>query len=353
MTNFLQQPSGANAFVPDPARPASLLRVCPAYKTTPLLETAHPSGGTLFLKDETQRMNLGSFKALGGVYAVAQLISMEWKKHHGEELNPEDFGSEKVKAFASKLTFVCASAGNHGLAVAVGARIFGANARIHLAREMPDAFERRLQEQKANVVRTSQTYDQSVAEALRDTETTGDILLADGSWPGYTVPPSFVMEGYTIIAEEMRQEFQAKKQWPTHVYLQAGVGGLAAAITYMIRKNWAKQPEIIIIEPDAAPCLMESSKAGRPVTVEGPVSNMGRLDCKAPSILAFDLLERSNVNYLTISDEEALEAVAILAEKGISTTPSGAAGLAGQMKSLPNDQQNGYSPLIIVSEGAL
>ena len=340
-------------FVPDPSIPEQLLRLCPAYEETPLLEIAQPFGGTLVVKDETQRMNLGAFKALGGVYAVARLIAMAWEKHSGNDLAPEDFASEQIKSFANGLTFVCASAGNHGMAVAAGARIFGANARIHLAREMPDAFEKRLQGQGANVVRSSQTYDESVAEALLDVETSGDILLADGSWLGYTVPPSLVMEGYTIMAEEMRREFEKQDKWPSHVYLQAGVGGLAAAITFMIRKNWAVQPEIIIVEPEAATCLMASSKAGKLVTVEGPVSNMGRLDCKAPSILAFDILERSNVKYMSVTDEEAEEAVVKLAEKSIATTPSGAAGLAGQIKSLPDDQGDGYNPLIIVSEGTL
>lgn len=353
MTNYLQDPIGAGTFVPDPSKPARLLRVCPAYEETPVLEIAQPFGGSLLVKDETQRMNLGAFKALGGVYAVAQLIAMEWENHSGEKLEAEGFASDEIKAFAKKLTFVCASAGNHGMAVAAGARIFGANSRIHLAREMADAFEKRLQAQGANVVRSSQTYDESVAEALRDVEASDDILLADGSWPGYTVPPALVMEGYTIIAEEMRREFEAIKQWPSHVYLQAGVGGLAAAITFMIRKNWAVQPEITIVEPEAAQCLTASSKAGQVVTVEGPVSNMGRLDCKAPSILAFDVLERSNVEYLAVSDEEAEQAVAKLAEDGIATTPSGAAGLAGLIKSLPDDRGDGYSPLIIVSEGAL
>jgi len=353
MTNYLQDASGTSAFMPDPSKPAHLLRACPAYEETPVLEVMQPFGGTLLIKDETHRMNLGAFKALGGVYAVAQLIAMEWEKKSGKVLEPEDFASDEIKAFARDLTFVCASAGNHGMAVAAGARIFGANARIHLAREMPDAFEKRLQNQAANVIRSSQTYEESVAAALQDAKTNDDILLADGSWPGYTIPPSLVMEGYTVIAEEMRRKFEANKQWPSHVYLQAGVGGLAAAITFMIRSNWAVQPEITIVEPDAAPCLMASSKLGEPTTVDGPVSNMGRLDCKAPSILAFDLLERSSVKYMTISDEEAEQAAAQLADAGVATTPSGAAGLAGQIKALSSDRQDGYLPLIIVSEGAV
>ncbi|WP_416898540.1 MAG: pyridoxal-phosphate dependent enzyme [Minwuia sp.] len=175
----------------------------------------------------------------------------------------------------------------------------------------------------------------------------GAIHLADGSWPGYTEPPRLVMEGYTVMAEEMRAAFEASGGWPSHVFLQAGVGGLAAAIAAMIRRNWAVQPEIVVVEPDAAPCLKASVEAGRIVTVEGPVSEMGRLDCKTPSMLALDILTDAADRFVTVSEAEAAAAVDAAATLGIATTPSGAAGLAGLMQETappPN-------PLVIISEG--
>jgi diaminopropionate ammonia-lyase len=245
--------------------------------------------------------------------------------------------------------FVCASAGNHGMAVAAGARIFGSKARIFLAKDVPAGFETRLRErQGAEVVRAGDTYEESVEAAKHNAQQTGAILLADGSWPGYVHPPSLVMEGYTAMAEELREHFEAAGQWPSHVFLQAGVGGIAGAITHMIRANWAVQPHIIIVEPDAAPCLLESHKAGKPVAVSGPSSNMGRLDCKEPSIIAHGIMQRCDVDFILVSDAEAAEAAAWLGRHGLATTPSGAAGLAGLVK-------HGACalPLVIVTEGAV
>lgn len=336
-------------FQPDPDRPRALLATCPVYKPTSILHMSGPDGGPLLVKDETNRMNLGAFKALGGVYAVARLIDEAGVAAGHAPLEPEDYTNDEVKEFASAMTFVCASAGNHGMAVAAGARIFGARARIFLAKDVPAGFETRLREsQGADVVRAGDTYEQSVEAAKRNAQETGAILLADGSWPGYVHPPSLVMEGYTAMAEELREHFEATGQWPSHVFLQAGVGGIAGAITHMIRANWTVQPDIIIVEPEAAPCLLESHKADKPVAVHGPSSNMGRLDCKEPSIIAHGIMQRCDVEFELVSDEEAEEAAVWLGGHGLPTTPSGAAGLAGLAK-------HGACPLplIIVTEGAV
>ena len=337
------------AFTPNPASPLALLAACPAYAATPLVAKTGPTGRTMLVKDETRRMNLGAFKALGGVYAVARLIDEAWQGAGNRPLTPEDYMSEEVKAFAATMTFVCASAGNHGMAVAAGARIFGAKARIFLAREVPAGFESRLKEtQNAQVVRAGDTYAQSVDAAKADAAKTGAILLADGSWPGYSHPPLLVMEGYTVIAEELREAFEQSGDWPSHVFLQAGVGGIAGAVTHMIRENWAVQPEIIVVEPNEAPCLTESHAAGYPVQVPGGVSNMGRLDCKEPSLIAFGIFERTGVHFMTVTDAEAQDAAKRLTSQGIATTPSGAAGLAG-LKAFGEVER----PLIIVTEGAV
>ncbi|MEX3007965.1 diaminopropionate ammonia-lyase [Hoeflea sp. TYP-13] len=327
----------------DPRKPAALLEACPAYQPSPL-DVVDLNGQRILVKDETARMGLGAFKALGGVYAVAQLISGAV----GRNLSADEFQSTAVRNAAKAMTFVCASAGNHGMAVAAGATLFGAKARIHLADTVPEDFARRLRAKGAEVVRSGASYEDSIAAAIKDAENTGAIHLADGSWPGYTEPPRLVMEGYTVLAEELRRTFEKTGNWPSHVYLQAGVGGLAAAIASMIRRNWAVQPEIIVVEPDAAPCLGESVRAGRMTTVEGPVSNMGRLDCKAPSMLAFDILRQTADHFVTVSDEAAADAVSVASDLGYHSTPSGVAGLAALLADVPRDR-----PLIIFSEGAV
>lgn len=331
-----------NSIKLDAASPLALLQACPAYRSSPLFES-ELSGRPLLIKDETDRMGLGAFKALGGVYAIAKLI----EAHCPAPVEPHLFTEAAVRQVAQSLTFVCASAGNHGLSVAAGAALFGANARIHLAKTVPEDFARRLRLKGAQVVRSGDDYEASVRAAIEDAEASGAIHLADGSWPGYTEPPRLVMEGYTVIAEEMRLSFETSRSWPSHVYLQAGVGGFAAAIAQMIRATWAVQPKIIVVEPEAAPCLRDSAQAGKIVTVEGPVSNMGRLDCKTPSMLALEILTSCADEWTTISDTEADQAVATARTLGILTTPSGAAGLAAAVR------REDRVPLVILSEGGL
>ncbi|MEL6979185.1 MAG: pyridoxal-phosphate dependent enzyme [Pseudomonadota bacterium] len=299
-------PARAAPPVLDPSPVRARLSRCPVHAATPL-KSVEIEGAALLLKDESARMGLGSFKALGGAYAALRLI---------EDGDP------------AGATFVTASAGNHGLSVAAGARVFGAKARIFIAETVPEAFAERLRAEGAEVVREGADYEASVAAAIADAWRSGAIHLADGSWEGYTEPPRLVMEGYTVLAEEMREAFEASNAWPVAVYLQAGVGGLAAALAQRIRAAWAVQPEIIVVEPDAAPCLKRSAEAEALTSVAGPVSNMGRLDCKTPSMLAFEILREAADRFVLVSDAAAEAAAALLGAAGSPTTPSGAAGVA-------------------------
>lgn len=336
-------------FSPDPARVFAFLKRWPIYRPTPVRDFK-TAAGPLFVKDETARMGLGAFKALGGPFAVARLLEDRWT----EVMKTPAPADGKLRDFAKDITFVCASAGNHGLAVAAGARHAGARARIHLAATVQQVFADRLEAQGASVVRSGDTYEESVAAATRDADETNGILLADASWPGYHRPPALVMEGYTVMAEELRAYFEARGEWPMDVFVQAGVGGLAGALAHMIRANWAVQPRIVVVEPDAAPCLRESHRAGKFVKVEGPVSNMGRLDCKEPSLIAFDILRRCDVVYQTVSDGAAAAAQRKFQEAyGITTTPSGAAGLAALQAHESARTHENAKALVIATEGAV
>lgn len=318
------------------------------YRETPLV-TWDAGQHRIWVKDETARMGLGAFKAIGGTYAVARLLA----EHLGLGQATAAQLRDHMQTYSGDAPcFVCASAGNHGIAVATGAAIFGVPCRIHLSHTVPEAFANRLEAIGAQVVRSGAVYEESIAAAIADAEATGAIHLADGSWPGYTEPPRLVMEGYTVMAEEMREVFEAQNSWPSHVYLQAGVGGMAAAVAAMIRSNWRVQPDIIVVEPEAAPCLRDSAAAGEMVTVTGPVSNMGRLDCKVPSMLAFDILLQAADRYMTISDEQAETAAAHARASGLASTPSGAAGLAALLADPAVLADPSAAPLVILSEGA-
>jgi diaminopropionate ammonia-lyase len=338
-------------FTPDFPRALEFFQAQEEYAVSPIRSLERPDGLTVIAKDETERMGLGAFKALGAPYAVARILDAAWQNKTGETLTPSRMSDGDVQAFASTHTFVCASAGNHGIGVASGARKMGAKARIYLANTVPAGFADRLKALGAEVVRSGAVYEDSVAAAIADADRTGATLLADGTWEGYTEIPKWVMEGYCVIAEELRVAFEASGCWPTHVYLQAGVGGLAAAMAHMIRLNWAVQPDLIVVEPAAAACLKASHLAGAATRGEGPESSMGRLDCKDPSIVAWGVLERCGVRYETLTEEQGEAATAELAALGVATTPSGAAGYGALCKDVTEQpDRKGINPLVIISE---
>ncbi|WP_370201309.1 pyridoxal-phosphate dependent enzyme [Roseibium sp.] len=296
----------------------NLFRKCPRADETPLLIAndlaAGLAIGNLALKDERQRMGLGSFKALGAAYAIAKLADSRVQ-------------GGLAQSHASALTgrtFVCASAGNHGMSLAAGAPLFGARAVVFVAETVPSAFEARLKARGADVVRAGATYEDSMTAAQRRAEAEGWTLLPDSTWPGMTAAGHDVMEGYLVMAAEIARQIKTP---PTHVFLQAGVGGLAAACAVGARLTWGHDVTIVVVEPEYAPALMASIEAGKPVTAPGPVSNMGRLDCKEPSHLALKYLAREADFFVTVSDSEAAETVDWLGNNGIATTPSGAGGI--------------------------
>ncbi|WP_289152890.1 pyridoxal-phosphate dependent enzyme [uncultured Salipiger sp.] len=318
---------------------AALLGLCPAHRETPLRDApglARLAGvAEVRIKDERGRMGLGSFKALGAAHAIAR-----------EAVAQAGRDPEALRLALAGRTYVAASAGNHGLSVAAGARIFGARAVIFLSLTVPEAFAQRLAAHGAEVVRAGAEYEASMAAATEAAGERGWTLLSDSSWPGYTELPLRVMEGYTQLAAEAVAQMDAP---PTHVLLQAGVGGLAAAVAAHLRLAWGDGPRIIVVEPDAAPALIDSIRAGRLVTSEGPVSCMGRLDCKTPSMIALAGLSRDADGFATLSEDEVRAGVATLAEHGFDTTPSGGAGLAALLAGL--ELGAGARVLAVLSEG--
>ena len=305
--------------MPSPSRDAGavadLLGSCPAHAPTPLVdppELARRAGvAACLVKDESSRMKLGSFKALGAAYAIARKAS-----DRADPPGPQTLRGE---------TFVAASAGNHGLSVAAGARLFGAHAVIYLANTVPEAFAQRLRATGAMVVRAGDDYEASMTQALADAAREGWTVLSDTSWEGYTELPFLIMEGYLqMVAEALEAAGPV-----SHVFLQAGVGGLAAAVTALVRARLGDDPVIVVVEPEAAPAVHASLLAGKAVHAPGPVSSMGRLDCKEPSLIALKELAREADFALTITEDEAAQAVDLLGGLGLDSTPSGAAGIAG------------------------
>ena len=308
------------------SEPRDLLLRCPDAGTTPLhILEGLGTAGQVFVKDERTRMGLGSFKALGAAYVIAHAAQ---------------------SSDVSNMTYVTASAGNHGLSVAAGAQVFGAKAVIYLSHTVPESFAKKLRDHNAEVVRAGDNYEASMEAAQKAATEQGWILLSDSSWDGYVDIPHRLMEGYLVMAAEAVAQVP---QPPTHIFLQAGVGGLAAAAAAYFRHAWGSEPIIIVVEPEIAPAIFNSIIADKATNTPGPVSNMGRLDCKEPSLIALKGLARDADMFALISDQAAEEAMPVLSNNGLETTPSGGAGLAALLSGFPDINQNSRV-LCIVSE---
>lgn len=309
----------------DSTTPMTLLQRCPRAARTPLIHLEDVAGlGELWIKDERARMGLGSFKALGAAYVIAH---------------------DAQTGAARGQTYVTASAGNHGLSVAAGAAAFGARAVVYIAETVPEAFAERLRAEGAEVRREGAIYEESMAAAAGAADANGWALLSDSSWPGYTARPHRLMEGYLALMAEVFDQIPTP---PTHLFLQAGVGGLAGAAAAAARGQWGDAVEIIVVEPEAAPALFASIEAGQSVVTTGPVSAMGRLDCKEPSLIALRGLARDADVFALISEEQGERGAHMASTFGMASTRSGAAGLAGALcYDLPADARS----MVILSEG--
>ncbi|MFA8386983.1 MAG: pyridoxal-phosphate dependent enzyme [Pelagibaca sp.] len=320
----------------DADRPAGLMTRCPAAGVTPLHDAAalaqRADVGQVHIKDERGRMGLGSFKALGAAYVIAR---------------------DAEAGLAQGRTYVTASAGNHGLSVAAGAQAFGAQAVVFLADTVPEGFADRLRSFGAEVVRQGAIYEEAMAGAAQAAKDKNWALLSDSSWPGYFDRPHTLMEGYLVLMQEAVVQMPEP---PTHIFLQAGVGGLAAACAAYARLAWGDVPRVVVVEPDVAPALYASIKAGNAQVTTGPESAMGRLDCKEPSLIALKGLARDADDFMLITEDEGAAGSAACADAGYPTTPSGGAGVAGLLAARLHADALGLTPasrvLVILSEQA-
>lgn len=314
---------------------AGVITSWPGYGPTPLASLpalAERLGlASICYKDESDRFGLGSFKALGGAYAVFRLLASELRRRHGS-VDAAALAAGQLKDLAREVTVCCATDGNHGRSVAWGARMFGARAVIFIHATVSEGRADAIRHYGAEVVRTVGNYDDSVREADRTAAANGWFVVSDTSYPGYTDVPRDVMQGYAVIVEEAIAALDIP---PTHVFIQAGVGGLAAAVIAHLWETYGKNmPTIIVVEPDKAACLYESALAGKPTTVDGDLDTiMAGMACGEPSVIAWPILQGGATAFMIIPDEAAVSTMQLLASGKAGPTivggESGVAGLAG------------------------
>jgi diaminopropionate ammonia-lyase len=284
----------------------------PGYAATrlvPLDAVARMAGvAKVFYKDESARFGLGSFKALGGAYAVLRQLRASARP-------------------AGEIVVTCATDGNHGRSVAWGARRFGCGCVIYIHETVSKGRADAIAAYGAEIRRVPGTYDDAVRQAARDAAENGWIVVSDTSYPGYTEIPRDVMQGYAIMADEALAQMGDA---PTHVFIQAGVGGLAAAVCgHLWETLGERRPRTVVVEPDRAACLFESARVGHAANIGGTLDTaMAGLACGETSLLAWDILEEGASDFMTVTDAAAFACMRLLAPQ-IVAGESAVAGMAG------------------------
>jgi diaminopropionate ammonia-lyase len=233
---------------------------------------------------------------------------------------------------------ICASDGNHGLAVAAAAELAGPLARIYLHDGVPGARAKRIADRGAEIVRVEGAYDDAVDAASRAAARGEGLLIADTAEDEADPVVGDVLAGYGLVARETVAQLRAMgDERPTHLFIQAGVGGLAAVMAEGVRGQMAGHRQVIVVEPEKAACVAMALRTGRAVRVPGDLATSAEmLSCGQASVPAVKLLLRHGAKAVSVGEPALVDAVTTLADcGGPATTPSGAAGLAGLTAALP------------------
>ena len=314
------------------------IRGWPAYAATPLrhlpgLAATLDIAGLQYMY-QGGRFGLKSFKALGGAYAVFRVLAKAIRSANGgPAVTSRELIAGAHRAAVEALTVTCATDGNHGRSVAWGAQLFGCRCVVFVHEHVSAARRAAIAHYGAEVIEVPGNYDDSVRHAAGEAGRNGWTVVSDTTYEGYREIPVDVMHGYGVMAREIIGQMAA--QPPTHAFVQAGVGGLAAAVCAAFWIAWGeRRPQLVVVEPDAADCYFESARAGAPVAVTGNLDTvMAGLACGEVSPAAWEILREGANAFAAIDDRYALDAMRVLArpapgDPAIVAGETGGCGLA-------------------------
>jgi len=247
----------------------------------------------IFYKDESKRFGLKSFKALGGAYAV-----------------------EKITKGKKGITVSTATAGNHGKSVAWGAQKLGIDCKIFISENVSETRADEMRNLGAEVIRVKGNYENSLNVCKEESKSKNWEIIQDVAWPDYELVPKFTMAGYSTMIKEISVQ---TNKYITHIFMQAGVGGMAAGLIAGVANYFKKVPKIIIVEPENANCVMQSIKNNSPTRVDiKKESIMGGMSCGEVSLVPWQILNNSVNSCISVSDKFVSQTVAMLADKVLS-----------------------------------
>ncbi len=304
------------------------------YQPTPLIElpllARHVRIERLFVKVEGARP-LGNFKVLGGLLASLRALA--------RAMGAASINEVMTRRYAQALPrLVCASDGNHGLAVAAAARSSGTTASIFLPQGVSHERSARIEDFGGTVIRVEGTYDHAVQRAAEAAARGDGLLIPDTTSDPLDPVVRDVLEGYALLSRELVQQFASIGDRASHVFVQAGVGGLAASLALGLRDQLRAPGRIVVVEPESAACVSRALDARRPVRVEGSLGTVAEmLSCGLASAPALEILLRHRAVSVQVTDDALCAAAEALRRMGgPQSTPSGAAGLAGLLTVSPD-----------------
>ncbi|WP_143589700.1 diaminopropionate ammonia-lyase [Thalassospira mesophila] len=319
---------GVDALIPGKEeiyRALELISSWGEYHPSPLLFAPglaqHLGIGAVLIKDESKRFGFGGVKALGAPYGLKQQLL--------------DLGLVPGSADCTRFTAVAATDGNHGLALAWAATKFNCRARIYVGKDVNAGRVQRIRDNGAEIVVINGTYDDAVIAAENAARDPDVLLITDTDYHGGIKVTRDIMAGYAVMGIECARQLADTRQWPSHVFLQCGVGGMAAGCVLGLWHESGRKPDVITVEATEAACVKQSLAAGVPVSVSGQLlTRMVGLSCGRPSLPAFDTLKTVARGSVAIDDTTALTAQTALTrgvggDGPLDCWDTGIAGLAG------------------------
>jgi len=338
----------------------------PGYAPTPLVEApqlARQMGvGNIWIKDETRRFDMPSFKILGTSWAVYRALLSRM----GTKVESWETFDDLARIFAPlrPLTLVAATDGNHGRAVAHMAALLGFHSHIFVPCGMAESRINAIKNEGAKVTTVNGTYDEAVRQSALEQDDR-HVVISDTSWPGCEEIPTWVIKGYATIFQEIDEQLARQFQpGPDLVLVQIGVGALAAAVVQHYRDtDGVSSPKIVGVEPTTAACMLASMKANQIVTLTTPPRTiMAGLNCDTPSLIAWPIVSKGVDLFISIEDEWACQGMRRFATLGLVSGETGAAGIGGLLALLHDPTlsaaraslgiDNSTRILVICTEGA-
>ena len=295
-------------------------RQIPDYHMTPLVALPNLSQllglGGIYVKNESERLRMSSFKVMGGSYAIYRLVKKLLGKEN-EDLSYEYLISKECHDALGDIVFCSATDGNHGRGLAWACQKLNHPCKIYVHSETSQPRIDAIKRFGAEVTVVNGNYDDAVRQAALDAEKNGWYVVSDTSWDGYEEIPTWIMQGYTSILLEAQEQFTGMGiVKPTHVFVQAGVGAMAASVVGFYSALFPNDPPLfVVVEPDKAACIYESIVAGdgQCHNVTGDLDTiMAGLACGEPSPIAFDILKNNADIFIQTPDNVAARGMRIL-----------------------------------------